>query len=612
MAVFRDIGTPGPRVYTQAQADRLIVDYGTSIQPGTIIRISDEGVPPGDIYVYDGAAWVIQDPTGPSSGGGGPVHWSDILGVPMFAGVAYSGNYGDLGGLPTLFSGNYIDLVGKPTLFDGQYSSLTGTPTFATVATTGNYTDLLGKPTLFDGQYSSLTGKPSLAAVASSGLYTDLTGRPSISAVGLSGQYSDVIGTPALAAVATSGAYSDLTGTPTLAEVATSGSYSDLTGSPSISEVGLTGQYGDLLGKPTLFDGAYSSLTGAPTLATVATSGAYSDLSGLPTLSTVAHTGLYTDIIGTPPAFPVLTNTYFVSKNGSDGLGDGSMAQPFATIQKAHDAAASTNAIGDFVVIIVYPGNYAGAVNWTRPRTTIYGFAGSATATTISGHITINSTIDTGVGSPYLNIFGFQNVLLGGSGDSINMTGTVPAMLVLDGVKFESKVAGSRAVVVNITNATQSIMHWTVVDSNMVGGASAAFDLTNVNGYARQFSSESSAMPALYIRTGRLFINGGGFEANGGGIAAVVVGDGSATQAVFQASNVYILQDANNQDAVSVASNGVAILDDVQLDASGTGFAVNGVAGGVLEYAYLTFGTGSTKVAAALTSTAIPTTPTFV
>lgn len=70
------------------------------------------------------------------------------------------------------------------------------------------------------GAYSDLSGLPALKAVATSGVYGDLTGLPALKAVATSGVYADLTGKPALQAVATSGAYADLTGTPTLGSVA--------------------------------------------------------------------------------------------------------------------------------------------------------------------------------------------------------------------------------------------------------------------------------------------------------------------------------------------------------------------------------------------------------
>ena len=60
--IYRDVGSSGPRIYTSSRAAALARDYGESIQPGTMIRISDIGGTPtgiGDIYVWSGTEWVI-------------------------------------------------------------------------------------------------------------------------------------------------------------------------------------------------------------------------------------------------------------------------------------------------------------------------------------------------------------------------------------------------------------------------------------------------------------------------------------------------------------------------------------------------------------------------
>jgi hypothetical protein len=50
-------------------------------------------------------------------------------GVPGgLSAVAYSGDYGDLINLPTLFSGDYNDLANLPILFSGDYNDLINQP----------------------------------------------------------------------------------------------------------------------------------------------------------------------------------------------------------------------------------------------------------------------------------------------------------------------------------------------------------------------------------------------------------------------------------------------------------------------------------------------------
>lgn len=100
----------------------------------------------------------------------GMTTWSNLIGKPNFARVAYDSSYRHLRDTPVLstvgITNNYNDLSNKPILFDGNYNSLTN------------------KPTLFNGDFNSLTNKPSLF----SGVYADLTGKPNLSVYT---QYSD-------------------------------------------------------------------------------------------------------------------------------------------------------------------------------------------------------------------------------------------------------------------------------------------------------------------------------------------------------------------------------------------------------------------------------------
>ena len=62
MAIYRDIGTEGPRIYTTAQAAALATNYADAIRPGTVIRISDaDGTPTGvgEVHVWSGTEWVL-------------------------------------------------------------------------------------------------------------------------------------------------------------------------------------------------------------------------------------------------------------------------------------------------------------------------------------------------------------------------------------------------------------------------------------------------------------------------------------------------------------------------------------------------------------------------
>ena len=177
------------------------------------------------------------------------------------------------------FSGNYDDLTGKPTLFDGNYNSLINKPNLSIYSTfSGNYNDLTGKPTLFDGNYNSLINLPTLFNRD----YNNLINLPTL----FNGDYNSLINKPVLF----NKDYNELQNLPNLSVYSTfSGSYNDLANLPNLSIYStFTGNYNDLNGKPTLFDGNYNSLYNLPDLNSIS----YTDTKVRNVLSNSAGTNL--------------------------------------------------------------------------------------------------------------------------------------------------------------------------------------------------------------------------------------------------------------------------------------------------------------------------------
>ena len=124
-----------------------------------------------------------------SSGGGGPVNWSDILNKPTFATVATSGSYNDLSDKPTIPTVDYpvtdvkvggVSVLSNkiaviPALFDGNYNSLDNKPDLSVYALSSNLATVATS-----GSYNDLNDKPTLATVATSGSYNDLIDKPTI------------------------------------------------------------------------------------------------------------------------------------------------------------------------------------------------------------------------------------------------------------------------------------------------------------------------------------------------------------------------------------------------------------------------------------------------
>lgn len=268
-----------------------------------------------------GAGLAINNGVLSATGGGtaDAVEWNNVLNKPTLSDVATSGSYKDLNDKPTIpdidgyateewvetrgyltehqdikgkvnktdlakvaFSGNYSDLKGKPTIPEGadltgyatenwvesqgyltEHQSLANYATkaevqavenkipdvqdfvdqadLATVAKTGSYNDLKDKPTIPEG--ADLTGYATESWVEGKG-YTTMT---AVEAKGYLTEHQD------LSTYALKSEIPSLTGyakTADLSTVATTGSYEDLTNKPNL----FSGNYQDLTNKPTIPD----------------------------------------------------------------------------------------------------------------------------------------------------------------------------------------------------------------------------------------------------------------------------------------------------------------------------------------------------------------------
>lgn len=246
----------------------------------------------------------------------------------------------------------------------GQYSSLTGLPTLGTIAALsypgGSTTFLRGDGTFATPVYGSLSGLPTLGNVAA--LTYPGSGTNYLKSTGAFGQvaYSEVSGTPSLATVATSGVYADLTGKPTLGNVSAL-TYSG-SGTNYLKSTGAFAQvaYGELSGTPTLGNVAALTYAGSGSNYLKSTGAfaqvAYSELSGLPTLGTVAAL-----------SYPGGTTTW-LRADGTWTTTTGGMTNPMTTSQDIIVGGSSgtpgrlaVGANGTFL------GVSAGAIVWTTP-----------------------------------------------------------------------------------------------------------------------------------------------------------------------------------------------------------------------------------------------------
>ena len=130
------------------------------------------------------------------------------------------------------------------------------------------------------------------------------------------------------------------------------------------------------------------------------------------------------------------TNVYYVSKNGSDSTGDGSIGKPYLTIQQAITTAetGALPSVANPATILIGPGNYTENLTMTDGYTTLIANTTNnrTYSTKILGTITINAS---GANDLFNRNFGFQGLL-------VRATGANPALI-------DSTVATEHSVVAN-------------------------------------------------------------------------------------------------------------------------------------------------------------------
>jgi len=148
-----------------------------------------------------------------------------------------------------------------------------------------------------------------------------------------------------------------------------------------------------------------------------------------------------------PPA--ANTNTLYVAKNGNDTTGNGSIAAPYLTIQKAIDVAELTASVTNLFVIYIAPGDYIENITFTDGCISLIGAVASQNKieiTEITGSVTVAVTANA-------SLFENQVILSGLSiSGTITDTSTVNHSLLLQDTNVFS---AGRALYVNSSSADQ-------------------------------------------------------------------------------------------------------------------------------------------------------------
>lgn len=151
----------------------------------------------------------------------------------------------------------------------------------------------------------------------------------------------------------------------------------------------------------------------------------------------------------------VVAGELFVTKNGSDTTGTGSLSKPLATISAALTAASANYLATDFVRINVAPGEYPEALSITRHRTSIVGSDTTAeNRATRVGPITVDCASAT---QKYNDTVALANMLIESNQaqPALKVTGTGLFTVDLSSVYVTTGQAAQNAVLCDATNASK-------------------------------------------------------------------------------------------------------------------------------------------------------------
>ena len=149
----------------------------------------------------------------------------------------------------------------------------------------------------------------------------------------------------------------------------------------------------------------------------------------------------------------------FVSANGSDATGTGSLSAPFATIGAALVAVSAEYPATSYVRINVAPGEYSEPLSITRPRTSIVGANVSADdRTTRLGPVTVDCTTAT---QKYQDTVCLSGMLIQSTTaqPALKITGTGLFSVDVVNAYITTTVAGQNAVLCDASNASKPAVY---------------------------------------------------------------------------------------------------------------------------------------------------------
>jgi hypothetical protein len=161
---------------------------------------------------------------------------------------------------------------------------------------------------------------------------------------------------------------------------------------------------------------------------------------------------------------------YYVSKDGNDSTGNGSLEKPYLTITAA--LIAANNELDTVPVVInISPGQYDENLTIIKPNIGLKGaIVGSTKTTRINGRVTINPRSSDG--GMYSNYYTFENIsIISASMHAMEYTGSHTGYLYMRDCNLYTSTAGVKGLVFTNTNGVK--VNISKTDINIAGSGNS-------------------------------------------------------------------------------------------------------------------------------------------
>jgi len=319
-----------------------------------------------------------------------------------------------------------------------------------------------------------------------------------------------------------------------------------------------------------------------------------------------------------------VVRTYYVTVNGNDTTGTGSISAPFASIQKAHDVAVTAYPSNEMVLIDVGPGSFTGSVNITRFNTLVQGQGHRAEmlATQVVGDVTVNPSTATQKYSHLVGLAGmFITPVSGNTAPGIKATGSGLYSLIVNDcyVTTNNAAATANSVACDATNLQRPRL---LINDSILTIATAGPNIVQLDGGDVRINNTqilqgssvivgSAGTGIVVANAATLWLNGSLVETQTNGPGINATGSSAGVKLILTGSSV-----TTNYTGVLDTSHGVLVNNAAGVaafiyqttfgvaDTSAAVYAITGSAPAVVVYGELTFQPGTNSaIASAVTLT---------